>query len=103
MPFYAVYLDGSRIRFPSGDNELRGFVAGRPIFAASEEEAIEAATILILEQWHQDGFKELNNGQDPILELYYIRRRSLWEVMFGRMPRKGYTFYTEVDPEDDSN
>ena len=93
MPYYCVVLNGEGISVPSSDDELTGFYTTRWVKADRPEEAGKAAKQLVLLDWTEGDYAEMNNGDPPVMSVDSISSVGILKYLWRR-PGKGHAFYS---------
>lgn len=99
MTVFAVMFEGRGIRVPTdGEAEpIIGFFTTRVVRAKSPDSAIEIAKALILQEWETGKYEQTNTGSLPELSVEMVSRPSWYQMLFRRIPTKGYSFYSLDD------
>ncbi len=97
MAYFSVVLHGEGISVPSDESgaELVGFYAARWVRASSAEEARKAASALVMTDWTNGEYAELNCGDPPRITVDTITKVSLLRFIW-RQPGAGHAFYSSA-------
>lgn len=95
MPFFCVMMLGQNISVPvaDSDNDAIGFYTTRWVKAATPEEAETIATEMVMIDWTESEYAEMNRGDPPQLSVEMISYVGLLKYLWRR-PGGGYGFYS---------
>ena len=93
MPYYCVVMNGEGISVPSSGDDIVGFYTTRWVKAEGSDGAEEIAKQLVLLDWTEGEYADVNMGDPPIMSV-----DEIWQVNFlkflWRRPGGGHTFYS---------
>jgi len=86
-------MNGEGISVPSSGDEVIGFYTTRWVKADRSEEAEEIAKELVLLDWTEGEYADLNEGDPPIISVDSISPVGFLKYLWRR-PGKGHAFYS---------
>ena len=93
MPYFRVLMNGEGISVSSSGDQIIGFYTTRWVKADVPEEAEDLAKKLVLRDWTNGEYAEVNEGDPPRLSVESIVSVGLFNYLWNR-PGKGYSFYS---------
>lgn len=95
MSAFVVILLGENIRIKFEDSFVIGFFKAQKVWARNQDQAIEKAKRLVLEEWEKGVFLESNKGNFPDLSVESVCELDFFQGLFRKVPKKGHSFYSE--------
>ena len=93
MPYFRVLMNGEGISVSSSGDQIIGFYTTRWVKADVPEEAEDLAKKLVLRDWTNGEYAEVNEGDPPRLSVESIVSVGLFNYLWNRRG-KGYSFYS---------
>jgi len=93
MPYYCVVMNGEGISVPSAGDDIVGFYTTRWVKAEGSEGAEEIAKQLVLLDWTEGEYADVNKGDPPIMTVDSVSPVSFLKYLW-RQPGKGHAFYS---------
>ena len=93
MRYFRVLLHGEGISVPSSGDQIIGFYTTRWVKAGKPEEAKEIAKKLVLRDWTDGEYAEVNEGDPPRLSVDSIVSVGFLNYLWNQ-PGKGHSFYS---------
>ena len=93
MPYFRVLMNGEGISVSSSGDQITGFYATRWVKADKSEEAKDMAKKLVLSDWADGEYAEINEGDAPRLSVDSIVPVGFLSYLWNQ-PGKGHSFYS---------
>lgn len=88
-------IHGKDVSVPSAGTgeDVIGFYTTRWLKAPNAEDAAKAAMVLVMADWTDGEYAELNRGDPPVLSVDETTKVGLFQFL-RRQPGGGHTFYS---------
>ena len=93
MPYFRVLMNGEGISVSSSGDENVGFYTTRWVKADKPQEAKDLAEMLVLRDWTNGEYAEVNEGDPPRLSVDSIVQVGFLNYLWNQ-PGKGHSFYS---------